>query len=253
MRGGRTLSTTLVLLVAACGGKSAPPPAEPSPPPPAPRIVEDGDEDEDDGVEILSDRGRVDPDVAAEKIGPHAAALNACYADRLQRRRWLGGQVELTWQLAADGTLLGVRVGQSDLGAWQVEKCLLAVARGVSFGKPIGGKADVTFPVQFSAGSAALAWDEDQAIRAVGGKYAELAACAKPGGGDPENVTITIYVGTRGKVQSVGFAAPAGVAEPWADCAEAKVSAWTLPDPRGKVAKLSFVYRPRAIEPEEEE
>ena len=96
----------------------------------------------------------------------------------------------------------------------------------------------------YSAGSGALPWDEDQAIRAVGGKYAELGGCARSGGGDPSDVTVTIYVGTRGKVQSVGFAAPAGVAEAWADCAEAKVSAWTLTDPRGKVAKLSFVYRP---------
>lgn len=251
MRGGRTLAA---LLLAACGSNTAPRAAETTPAPAERRIVEEPDDgEEDDGVEILSDRGRVDPDVAAQKIGPHAEALNACYADRLARRRWLGGQVELTWQLAADGSLLGVRVGQSDLGAWPVEKCLLGVARGVSFGKPIGGKADVTFPVSFSAGSAALPWDEDQTVRAVGGKPGELRTCAKAGGGDPSNVTITVYVGTRGQVQSVGFAAPGGVAEAWADCAEAKISAWTLPDPRGKVAKLSFVYHPVAMPDDEDE
>ena len=249
----RRRTAFVMMLLAGCGASK---PASEAPSPTG-HLVEDttdaSDDDggDDDGLELISDRGHVDPDVAAQKIGPHAEALNACYADRLARRRWLGGSVELTWDLAADGALMGVRVGQSDLGAWPVEKCLLAVAREVAFGKPIGGKADVTFPVSFSAGSMALAWDDDQAIRAVGGKYTELGACAKTGGGDPTNVTVTIYVGTRGKVQSVGFAAPTGVAEAWADCAEGKVSAWTLTDPRGKVAKLSFVDRPAAL-PEDE-
>jgi len=252
MRASRTVA--LAVLAAACG--STPPRTEP--PAPTRHVVEDtahDDDDgggEDDGLELISDRGHVDPDVAAQRIGPHAEALNACYADRLARRKWLGGSVELTWDLAADGTLTGVKVAQSDLGAWPVEKCLLAVAREVEFGKPIGGKADVTFPVSFSAGSMAMAWDEDQALRAVGGKSTELATCAKAGGGNPTNVTVTIYVGTRGKVQSVGFASPGGLTEAWADCAEAKVAAWTLTDPRGKVAKLSFVYRPAATPDEDE-
>lgn len=253
-RGGTLLVAALVV---SCGGKPAPAPVEPAP---TRHVIEDTSDDdagsggEEDGVEIVGDKGHVDADLAARMVEPHAGELNACYADRLNRRRWLGGSVELTWRVAGDGALTGVHVATSDLGAWPVEKCLLAVARGISFGKPIGGKpAEVTFPVQFSAGSGALPWDEDTAIRAVGGKFTELRACAKPGGGDPENVTITIYVGTRGKVQSVGFAAPAGVTDAWADCAEAKVSAWTLTDPRGKVAKLSFVYRPAALSDDEDE
>ena len=252
--GSRALIAALTL--AGCGGAKTP---APTPVTPTRHVIEDtatddGDGDgsgEDDGLVLVSAHGHVDPEVAAHKVAPHAAALNACYADRLDRRKWLGGAVELTWSLAADGALAGVRVATSDLGAWPVEKCLLQVAREISFGKPIGGKADVTFPVSFSAGSMAQPWDETAAIRAVGGKLVELGGCAKPGGGDPDNVAVTIYVGTRGKVQSVGFAAPRGVTEPWADCAEAKVLAWTLPDPRGKVAKLSVVYRPAAIAADE--
>ena len=128
------------------------------------------------------------------------------------------------------------------------------MAAGVAFGKPQGrGKAEVTFPLAFSGGSAAMPWDDTQAARAVGGKPSELAACAKAGGGDPANVTITIYVGARGKVQSVGFAAPTPLAPAWADCAAAKVSAWTLTDPRGKVAKLAYLYHPMATADDDSE
>ena len=211
----RRTSLLFVLGLAACGGSGKPAAAPPTPPTAA-AVVEDEpepDAGEDDGLELVSDRGRIDPDVATAKVAPHAAALDACYSEQLGRRRWLGGSVELTWAVAADGALTSVHVARSDLGAWPIEKCLLDVAAGVAFGKPQGrGKAEVTFPLAFSGGSAAMPWDDTQAARAVGGKPSELAACAKAGGGDPANVTITIYVGTRGKVQSVGFAAPTPLA-----------------------------------------
>lgn len=251
------LSTLLLVLgLAACGGSGKPSTATPTAPTDAAIADDEPEPDaaEDDGVELVSDRGRIDPDVATAKVATHAAALDACYSDQLGRRRWLGGQVELTWQVAADGALTSVHVARSDLGAWPIEKCLLEVAAGVAFGKPEGrGKAEVTFPLAFSGGSAAVAWDETQAARAVGGKPSELAACAKAGGGDPANVTITIYVGTRGKVQSVGFAAPTPLTAAWADCAEAKVNAWTLTDPRGKVAKLAYLYHPVATADDDSE
>jgi hypothetical protein len=250
----RTAITALAVLWAAgCGGHARPSSTvttTETDSDPVADVADDRDPDsDDDGVELVSDRGRFEPEVAAAKFAPHATAFDACYRDQLARRRWLGGGVEMTWSVAADGKLESVHLGASDLGAWPIEKCLLAVARQVDFGKPDGhGKAAVTFPVQFAGGSGALAWDSDQAERAVASHRRDLAACAKTGGGDPANVTVTVYVGTRGAVQSVGFAAPLPLADAWGDCAAAKVSAWTLTDPRGKVAKLSFVYHPVATD-----
>jgi TonB family protein len=236
--------------LAGCGGATKPAPVDPGPPVDLP--VADAGPDagsDNDDLEIVSTVGKFDPDEATARFAPHVAALDACYTDQLARRRWLGGTVELTWAVTADGVLEHVRLTRSDLGAWPIERCLLQVAQAVSFGKPHGhGKAEVTFPVSFAGGSAALAWDEDQALRAVGGKAKELAACARPGGGDPANVTVTIYVGTRGKVQSVGFAAPTPLPPAWADCAAGKIGAWMLTDPRGKVAKLAYLYHPVATD-----
>ncbi len=243
-----------VPVVAACGGKPKQEPIIATPPP-----VEDNGEpdapppEDEDGVEIVSTRGKIDPDAVTRAIQPHAAALEACYADNVGRRRWLGGGIELRWDVAADGAMAQVRLIRSDLGAWTIEKCVLDIARQLSFGKPKGGKAHVSAPVEFSAGSGALAWSEDQAVRAVGGKFKELGECAKTAAtAEPTNVTVTIYVGTRGKVQSVGFASPNGFDDAWADCAQGRALAWALTDPRGKVAKLSFVYNPAASESDDE-
>jgi hypothetical protein len=248
-----TPSASLVaslLVVAACGGGQKP--VEPIVAEP-PSVEDSGDSgspssEEEDGVDIVSTRGKIDPEKVTRAIEPHAGAIEACYTDHVGRRKWLGGGVELRWDVAADGALTQVRMTHSDLGAWAIEKCLLDIARSLDLGKPKGGKAHVSAPLSFSLGSGAVQWDEDQAIRAVGGKFKELGECARTAKtADPTNVTITIYVGTRGKVQSVGFASPSGFEDAWADCAEGRVAAWALTDPRGKVAKLSFVYNPAEL------
>lgn len=245
---------SLLIAAAACGGSPKPPPADPTPPPDAAAPVDHADDGEDDDLEVVSTVGKFDPDEAARSFQPHAAALNACYTDRLDRRRWLGGTVELTWTVTQEGGNESVRISKSDLGAWPIEQCLLQVAQAVAFGKPHGhGKAHLTFPVSFAGGSGALPWDDDQAVRAVGGKPKELAACAKVAGAEPQNVTITIYVGTRGKVQSVGFASPSDLPPAWADCAAGKIGAWMLTDPRGKVAKLAYLYNPVATDDDDSE
>lgn len=244
-----------LFVVAACGGKPKQEPIVATPPPVEDNGSSDGSSssEEEDGVEIVSTRGKIDPDAVTRAIEPHAAAIEACYADNVGRRKWLGGGVELRWDVTADGALAQVRLVQSDLGAWTIEKCVLDIARQLSFGKPKGGKAHVNTPLSFSLGSGAVVWDEDQAIRAVGGKFKELTECAKTAEtADPTNVTVTMYVGTRGKVQSVGFASPGGFDDAWADCAMGRAMAWALTDPRGKVAKLSFVYNPAATEDDEE-
>lgn len=232
-----------LVLVVACGGADKPAIDEPEPedPRPAPRVIEDGEED-DDGLELQSTRGKLEPAQVEAGIAPHAAALEDCYRSRLGKRKWLGGKVELKWEVAADGALTSAQIVAADLGAWPVEKCLLDLARAMSFGAPKGGATDVSVPLEFSARGYVDVWDEDAAAAAVVRRVPELAACAEAAP-DPTDVTVTVYVGTRGQVQSAGFSSPALIDDAWAECAHDLMMGWTLKDPKGKVAKLAFVYR----------
>jgi TonB family protein len=207
-------------------------------------IIEDSSAEPDDGVTILHAHGRMDPAAVEAGIEPHGTELGACYTSRVGRRRWLGGHVVIHWDIKQDGTVTNVRLSESDLGAWPVEKCLLDVARSATFAKPIGGDAEFTLPLDFSARGGAEVWDEDQGLRAVGGQLAKLDACAKHG--QPDDVTITLYVGPHGKAKSVGFSSSSSdIADDWAECAEKAALGWRLPDPRGRIAKLAVVYRAR--------
>jgi hypothetical protein len=237
----------VLFTVVACGGSKPPPPPPKAEPPPAPvvkRIPIEDSEVEDSSVTVVNAKGHMDKAAVEAGLSPHHDELSDCYMKNVKRRRWLGGHVLIHWDIKKDGTVTAVKLmAESDLGSWPIEKCLLEVARSASFDKPIGGDADFTLPLDFSAKGASLPWSEDQALRAVGGQLGKLEACDKKHA-RPHEVTITLYVGAHGRAQSVGFSSDATeIDDKWAECATKAAMGWRLPDPKGIVAKLA-VRRP---------
>jgi TonB family protein len=243
-----------LVLVAACGGKAPPPePPKVAEPPPKPtRVVVETEKDDEpqDGVTFVHKRGQMAQDTIQAGLSPHTQELTDCYMTKVGKRRWLGGHVVLHWDIKADGTVTSVKLSESDLGNWDIEKCLLEVARTATFGKPVGGDADFTVPLDFSAKGNAQVWDEDKSLRAIGGQVAKLDTCPdkkakKPV--KPINVTVTMYVGPHGKAESVGFSSPnTEITDEWMECAAKAATSWRLPDPRGQIAKLAIRYKPAA-------
>jgi hypothetical protein len=277
------LAVPLVALLgaAACGG-SPPKPApvvEPPPPKHVTRVpIEDSESDHEDGVTFVNKRGHMAEGAIEAGLDPHKGELSECFTTKVGRRRWLGGDVQIHWDIQADGTISSVKLTESDLGAWEIEKCLIDVARTATFDKPVGGQTDFMIPLNFAMKGGAQAWDEDKALAAVGGQLAALDECSapklhseakhpdnkrrpakqqpapapekpKPLEKPPTNVTITMYVGPHGKAQSVGFSSQTSeIGEEWAACAQKTALAWRLPDPQGQIAKLAVRYKPEPAE-----
>ncbi len=265
--------------LAACG--SAPPPAKKVEPEPAPKptrvVVEDEsaqNEAPEEGVTFVKTKGSITKEAIEEGLAPHQTALAECYTEKVGKRRWLGGHVVLQWNLKGDGSISSVKMIESNLGSWAVEQCLLDIAWGATFGKPSGGDVDFTVPLDFSAKGGTDIWDEDKALRAIGGQLALLDDCddfefepkpvkkgkkapkakKKDASAEPEkptrpekppkNVTMTLYVGPGGTLQSVGLSsATTEVGHKWSACAEKAARSWRLPDPRGQIAKLAIKYK----------
>lgn len=235
----------LIGVVSACGGKSAPAkePVTVVSARPTTRVPVD-EPPEEEGVTVVNARGHMELDVIDAGLTPHNDELTDCYMSKVNRRRWLGGHVVLKWDIKKDGTVTAVKLVESDLGNWPIEKCLLEVARSAAFGKPVGGDADFSVPLDFTAKGKLVSWAEDKGLKAVGGQTVKLDACAKGKIRAPSDVTVTVYVGPAGKAQSVGFAsAKTLIDDAWGDCAEKAAMAWRLPDPKGIVAKLAIKYR----------
>lgn len=207
---------------------------------------DDDEEDYDDNLEIEGLKGYIDPYDIQRGVEPRSADLAQCFEKKARRQKFLGGKVELSYTVARDGTVKTVRLSKSDVGSWDVEKCLLSVSRKMKFKKPKGGEADFSLPLEFEPSRGAMWWSEMKAEEELSVLPAQLEECGEQAASDPRNVWVTLYLGNRGVIKSVGFGSPHkdGIAEDWADCAVATVMAWTLNDPRGKVAKLSFRYNP---------
>jgi hypothetical protein len=269
------------LFVIACGGGSAPPPAEPTPSPAPPaepkpvRVAIETQEDEpEDGVTFTKSKGTISKEKIDAGLAPHQQSMADCYTEKVGKRRFVGGEVRLHWELRANGAIKSVKL-DSNLGAWDIEKCLLDIAWSATFDKPTGNNAEFDIPLAFNATRPTAVWNEDEALRAVGGQLALLDECPegpkpktppkkapkkappkkappvdedkppeRPEPRPPKNVTITMYVGPQGKTQSIGFSSPTSeLGNKWATCASQVAASWRLPDPRGQIAKLAIRYK----------
>jgi hypothetical protein len=230
-----------LVLAAACGGAPKPPPPKPPEPAPVAKRVPIEDTEPEDGVTFVNARGHMEQAAIEAGLAPHTQALSDCYTTKVGKRKWLGGRVQLHWDISKAGDITSVKLAESDLGSHDIEKCLLDIAKAATFDKPVGGDADFALPLEFTMKGKVDVWDEDKSLRAVGGQLAKLDACK----GSVESVVVTVYVGPRGAAQSVGFSSDKSeIADKWAECAVKAAMAWRLPDPKGQVAKLAIRYRP---------
>jgi TonB family protein len=212
--------------------------------------TDDGDDDDPDDIEVEGLKGRLEQHQIEAGLEPHRTGLARCYQRHVRRASYLGGVVTLKVVVDSKGAVGLAQIAESTLGSWPVEKCVLEIARTMNYAPPKGGdrKADFTLPLDFSGGRGRVVWWEEERVEAhVSQKMAGLDECAgKSGAADPSNVVVTVYLGNRGAVKSVGFASesPSGIEDAWADCAAEEVRSWALSDPLGKIAKTAFRYRP---------
>jgi TonB family protein len=254
------LALSALVVVPACGKriKGASKPSESDPPRGLASSGLDEDDEEPQPEEkeqpaekptVTGTKGRLDAQEIQAGVAPHAAALNGCYQTELKQKKFLTGRMLVEIRVSKTGQVGAASVAESDLGDWAVERCVLGVARGMTFAKPKGGDGEAVFkvPLNFSSDQTSVeTWPEEKIAGAVTGKRAQLDACAGQAGGAPAAVNVTLYLGNRGQVKAVGFAPADGkpVTDAWSECAARAVTTWTMADPMGKIVKASFRYGP---------
>jgi TonB family protein len=242
-------AASLVLLLVACGGgdRRVAEPSDGEASGPRTQRTPPVDDESEDGVEIESSKGHLEPHQIEAGVRPHQGALSACYHDQLKATRFVGGSIELSFVVRPDGAVDTVKLSKGDLGSWPVERCMLEVGRAMRFAAPRGkAAAEFTLPLDFQSGKGNVIWWPDEVADAAMVKHAaDLDACSDEAEGSPRDVWVTLYVGPRGQVKSIGFASPGRpIDDGWAECVVEKSARWALTDPRGKIAKAGFRYRP---------
>ena len=194
-------------------------------------------------MEVSGLLGTLDPAAVAPVVERHWRTIEDCFTRGRGAAVYIGGRLIIGLRIGVDGAVRSARVAGGDLGAWPVERCVLAAARSWKFPRPRGGEAEVSVPLELPARAAALADASKLAERALAVRLLDLRPCLK-GGSEGEGVYVTAYVAPGGVVTSAGFApVPENdYNEAWADCAHEKMLKWKLPDPRGSVWKVHGRY-----------
>ena len=180
-------------------------------------------------IKVEGTLGTLDDAAVQAVVEKHAAALETCFTDVAKTLRYVGGPVRLRLRVGLDGKVKRASA-ISELGSWEVEKCLLERARSFQFARPRGGEAEVVLPFEFSAQTTSTSGT----IGKVGVVEKTIAHCGRR----PEGTGVIFYVGPGGKIMSAGFSSDVPLSESWADCAAASARKARLEDPRGKVVKV---------------
>ncbi len=194
-----------------------------------------------DGIAITGLKGTIDAAAVEKALGKKTRDMAACRRNHIGSMSYVGGDVTLFFVIGMDGVPTKVVLEKSQLGHWEMEACILGVARSLKFVKPEGGKADVRYTMSLANnGTDAKNWDADKAKRTLKKKRSALRACRK--GGQPKHFTLTFYVLPGGSVKSVGVASGALLPAGFAECVAKVVVGQTFPDPLGSVARATYDY-----------
>ncbi|MBI4511725.1 MAG: AgmX/PglI C-terminal domain-containing protein [Deltaproteobacteria bacterium] len=201
------------------------------------------DDDDESGMQVEGLLGRIEMTDVQPVLEKRWSAIQSCYRNHVGELSYVGGIVDLRFRVGRDGAVTRAWVSQGDLGAWPVERCVLEIARRLTFPKPVGGEAEFSFPIEFPGHGSVVNLDEQRAEAELGEKLDNLSRC---GAGAPSRVRVTVYIAPGGAVKSVGFSTDAEEppSDAWAECAAKVALGWRLSDPRGRVWKAQGWYRP---------
>ncbi len=240
------LGGAYVLLLGCGGGGAAVKKPAPTPKPTPTEELPTRDPEPDDGLQVEGLLGSIDMyqvNRAIERVGTQ---INDCQSKNIGKLWYIGGTLTMKFRIARDGAVKSVAPVESDVGSYAIEKCVLDLVSALDYGKPRGGEAEFSLPIQFEARTSTGSWDEDRvttALRAVKTFAADMAECRKatpPGVKLPAH-SMTLYVAPGGKVTSAGFSGDGIVPEPYALCVVEKAKLWKLSDTGGEIVKAAWV------------
>jgi hypothetical protein len=171
------------------------------------------------GMDLQAEQGSLDREDVQESVDPHFQRLVRCYDSAEPARDFASGQVTLRFVIGLDGRSTLVHVRSSDLGSWEVERCLTVEAARIRFPRPHGyGVATIEYSLEFRStglipvvelAPSALA----ELLPVIGVRLAEDC-----NGLGIDQLRVTLYIDRRGTVRSVGFSSLTPLAPERAAC-----------------------------------
>lgn len=219
-------------------------------------------------MRIEGQLGSVDPRAFDAAFQAVLGDLQRCHIERLQRIRYLAGDLKIFLRLAEDGAVKQAFVEDSTLGDHEAEACILQIVGAKRWPAPLGGEGEVHKSVGFDAPGnvrAPTVWGSDQITPALVANNAKIRACRggivgtfkatgyvvagpppRPKGGDKGGKTKAKPVGGRRPSKPSGHLVAVGIAPPGREgtevigCLVEALKQMSIPSPGADVAKVTF-------------
>jgi TonB family protein len=174
---------------------------------------------------LQNEMGVYDSADVEETMAQHMGEVRGCYRRAGRAQRYAGGKVTLRFAVGGDGQPTEVVVIATELGNYEVEHCLVDVAREVKFPAPEGRKATTfEYPVEFRpSGGNESVQDLAESLkleRDVATHIHHLADCGPVAAG---GAAAVMYIEPNGGVGSVGLEAESTVDHQAAACVVQKI------------------------------
>ena len=142
-----------------------------------------------------------------QTMSEHMAEVRDCYNRAGRARRYVAGQVTLRFMVSGEGKPEDVLVVATDLGNYDVERCLVDVGRRVKFPPPSGHKATTfEYPVEFRSTREISVQDVDDSLKIDHDVTVFMHSLASCGAVTANGVSARFYVEPNGLIGSVGLA-----------------------------------------------
>jgi TonB family protein len=179
-------------------------------------------------MKVENELGVLDTADVEGTIEEHFDEVRACYHRAGKAQRYAGGSVTLRFLVAGDGRAEDVWVVRSNLGNYDVERCLVEVGRRLTFDAPYGNKATTfEYPVEFHSTNQLAVLDVDglKIDHDVASFRPQLAACGQLA---KDGAMAIMYIEPSGIPGSVGLAATSEMDEDVGECIVRTIRRWRM-------------------------
>lgn len=163
-----------------------------------------------------------------------------CVERASERVAPIGGHLTIRLRIDRQGAAKWAYLAASTIGDRATEKCVLDLARGKTWPRPVGGEGVAESSFDIDARTAPVTWTDDHVRPAIASVRSATTACRR---GIQGGFAATVYVRANGHVLAAGVAPPSEAGEGAADCVVEAIHRLRFRAPGAKTAKVSFEIR----------
>ncbi|MBC8131694.1 MAG: energy transducer TonB [Deltaproteobacteria bacterium] len=164
-----------------------------------------------------------------ETISERMDEVRACYSKAGRARRYAGGKVNLRFIVDGNGTPRDVLVVSTDLGNYEVERCLVDLGRQIKFPPPSGRKATTfEYPVEFRSTREVEVQELDDSMKIDRDVTVFMHTLASCGAVTADGASASFYIEPNGSIGSVGLAGESAFDEQAGACMVREMRRWRM-------------------------